>query len=944
MIPNKSSNKSLLSIDGNNYKMTIFMIGIYGICQLVASCFKSRYRRCLIGTALLTCLLVTTIFPAIAQHLPPLQGGQGNTASTSQIDVEKGNSLFAAGRLAEAANIWQQVAQRYEAQGNRLQQARTLNYLSLAYLNLGQWKKAESTITQSLNILKTANSSSQEVNSLLAQSLNTQGNIQLALGQTETALETWQQSAIAYQSIGDVTGQLGSQINVAKALQGLGRYQRSRTILEQMLQQLQSQSDVTIKAAGLRTLGIALQVMGDSGQSKQLLEQSLALVQQLQAQNPVFASEASATFISLGNTFVSLQETDSAIKCYQKAAAIAPNILIRTEAQLNQLSLLVKILYKGSSSSPVLTQIITSYPFRIRESVASNDPQENSHKSQEWAYRESLTLLPQIQSNLAKLSPSREAIYAEVNFAATLMQLPFTTNNQQPKTSNQQQITYISQLLATAVKQAIILQDQRAEAYALGQLGQLYERVSQWHEAKDLTEKALVIAQGINAPDIMALWQWQRGRILKQQGNAQEAIASYTNAVHTLKSLRQELVALNTDLQFSFTQSVEPVYRELVALLLQVSPDQTNLKHARELIESLQVAELDNFFREACLKIKSQQIDQVDPKAAVIYPIILPDRLAVIVSSAKQPLFYYETKLDHTEIESVIDQLRLYLNPHFFDEDRLRLSQQLYDWLIRPAEAQFKANKIETLVFVLDDSLRSLPMAALYDGKQYLIEKYSIAMTPGLQLLEPKAIAPAQLQILTAGLSESRQGFAALPAVEVEINQIASEIPSSILLNKNFTSAKLKAEISQVPFPIIHLATHGQFGVKAEDTFLVTWDGRINVKDLNELLQTRQTNLTNPIELLVLSACQTATGDKKSALGLAGFAVRSGARSTLATLWQVNDESTAHLMAKFYQQLAQKSGITKAQALRTTQLELLKQPRYQHPFYWAPFVLVGNWL
>ena len=176
------------------------------------------------------------------------------------------------------------------------------------------------------------------------------------------------------------------------------------------------------------------------------------------------------------------------------------------------------------------------------------------------------------------------------------------------------------------------------------------------------------------------------------------------------------------------------------------------------------------------------------------------------------------------------------------------------------------------------------------------------------------------------------------------MNQIASEVPSAILLNREFTLEQLRTEINSVPFPVIHLATHGQFSSKAQDTFLVTWDGNLKVQDLAELLQTRKQDITNPLELLVLSACQTAIGDKKAALGLAGFAVRSGARSTLATLWQVNDESTAKLMVEFYSSLTQQSGITKAKALQTAQLKLLKEPQYQHPFYWAPFVLVGNWL
>jgi CHAT domain-containing protein len=234
-------------------------------------------------------------------------------------------------------------------------------------------------------------------------------------------------------------------------------------------------------------------------------------------------------------------------------------------------------------------------------------------------------------------------------------------------------------------------------------------------------------------------------------------------------------------------------------------------------------------------------------------------------------------------------------------------------------------------------------MAALYDGQKYLIEKYSIALAPGLQLLQPQPLKRQQLKGLLGGLSEARQGFSALPAVALEVNQIESQIPAQVLLDQTFTSTTLQSQLNSAPFPVIHLATHGRFSSKAEDTFILTWDDRINVKQLDTLLRSREQGDLNPIELLVLSACQTATGDRRAALGLAGLAVRSGARSTLATLWSVNDRSTASLMVEFYRELGQ-PGVTKAQAVRNAQLTLLKQPQYEHPYYWAPFILLGNWL
>jgi CHAT domain-containing protein len=412
-----------------------------------------------------------------------------------------------------------------------------------------------------------------------------------------------------------------------------------------------------------------------------------------------------------------------------------------------------------------------------------------------------------------------------------------------------------------------------------------------------------------------------------------------------LQSLRSDLAAVNQDVQFSFRESVEPVYRQFVELLLQSqdnAPSQENLKQAREVIEALQLAELDNFFREACVNARPVEIDQIDPQAAVIYPIILPNQFAVILSLPNQPLRYHKTLLPQAEVERILSQMRQALRPTAFVEDWLPITQKVYDLLLRPEEAELAASGIKTLVFVPDGLLRSIPMAALHDGQQYLIEKYSVVLTPGLQLLQPQSLEDQQLQGLLAGLTQARENFSALPNVAVEINQIEAEIPSQVLLDQSFTNQSFQTQVDSTPSPIVHLATHGQFSSNADNTFILTWDGRLNVKQLDQLLRSREGKLS-PIELLVLSACQTATGDKRAALGMAGVAVRSGARSTLASLWSVSDRSTAFLMIEFYRELG-KPEITKAEALRRAQVALLHQDDYTSPYYWAPFVLLGNWL
>lgn len=753
-----------------------------------------------------------------------------------------------------------------------------------------------------------------------AQVLNSKGVRQLETGQAEAALKTWKQAEAAYAKAGDEMGKLGSQLNQVQALQTLGQYRRARTLLDRINTQLRTLPDSALKASSLRSLGIVLFRIGDLQESNQILQSSLEISQRLNA-------DKSNTLLALGNVAraqkkdlkLSSAANAEAIEFYQQAAAAASDKMARLRARLNLFSLLVE------------TNQIT-------------------HVS---------SLLPEIQSLLADLPPNRATIYAQVNLAESLMKLETkaTQDREAAETTLQPKIptpSSIAQLLANAVQHARDLNDSRAEAYALGQLGYLYEISRRWLDAEHLTKQALQIAQSIQADDIAVSWQWQLGRILKQQGRTSEALSAYNQAVETLSALRGDLVAINPEAQFSFREQVEPIYRQLVQLLLENNPTQADLQRARSVIEALQLAELNNFFREACLDAKPQQIDQVDPNAAVIYSIILPDRLAVILSLPNQPLRYRYANLASnplgklggdsktSEVDRIFDDLFATLNPFIISQEPLRPHQQLYDWLIRPIAADLARSQVKTVVFVLDGVLRGIPLAALHDGQQYLIEKYSLALTPGLQLLPPRSLTPEQLGTLAGGLSEARQGFSALPGVAQEMRQISTLLPTNILLDQAFTRTQLISKLESVSFSIVHLATHGQFSSQAENTFLLTWEGQIKVKDLDQLLEVRDRQNRQPIELLILSACQTAAGDKRAALGLAGVAVRSGARSTIATLWSVQDSSTAELMTRFYTTLKQ-PGISRAEALRQAQLSLLRSRDYQHPYYWAPFVLVGNW-
>ena len=898
-------------------------------------------------TALL-CILSPPVFAHLSQGIVIAQG----LPVASQLG-QKGREHYEAGQFAAAAKSWQQAAQAYQSQGSPLNQAMVLNNLALANQELGQWSQATEAIATSLELLDTQ-PDTPDRRRILAQALNTKGSLQMAQGQAEQALTTLQQAGDLYRQVGDEVGIIRNLLNQAQILRVLGLYRRAIFTLTQVNETLEGQPDSPLKATGLRHLGNALRLVGELKKSREALEQSLLIAEKLPSPQDI-----AAALLSLGNTARVQQEPKTALQYYQRAAAITTSPTTRIQAQVNQLSLMVEGGVEGNVWSLVQP------------------------------------LLTQIQTQLTDLPISRLAVYARINFAQSLLKMgrlgdgelgtPSGDKGQIGREGEKKQergearergsrgeremdssftpsrphlltrlsssqsaipnLREIAQILATAIQQSKSLGDQQAQAYALGSLGGLYEKTQQWSEAQKLTQQALLLAQAFNAPDIAYRWQWQLGRLLKAQGNEKAAIAAYTEAVNTLQSLRSDLVAINSEVQFSFKEGVESVYRELVGLLLPADGTQPNpdrLEQARKVIESLQMAELDNFFRAACLNAKPVQIDALDPKAAVFYPIILPDRLEVILRLPQQPLRHYATPLPSDQIERIVGQLRQsLLQP--FSRNFLPLSTAVYDWLIRPALSDLANSEVKTLVFVLDGSLRSIPIAALHDGEQYLIEKYAIALTPGLELLEAQPLVRGQLKVLKAGLSEARQGFPALPAVAVELNQLQSLVAGELLLNQEFTKTSIQNAIDAVPFPVVHLATHGQFSSKAEETFILTWDDRINVNELNNLLQRTDLRRSTPIELLVLSACETAKGDNRAALGIAGVAVRAGARSTLATLWIVDDEATAGFMVRFYQELANAT-VTKAEALRRAQQSILQNPKYSQPYYWAPYVLVGNWL
>ncbi|MBD2567358.1 CHAT domain-containing protein [Anabaena lutea] len=867
----------------------------------------ARQKFAYVILACLTALLCIFVSPVIARDTT----NQGFTVSIAAnlTQEQEAKNLYTAGRFAEAVTVLQQVLQIYQGNDNTIGQAVVFSNLALNFQQLGQMQAATEAIEKAIAILQNTPNSPQRL-PVWAQVWDIKGNLELAQGKAQAALSSWETAASLYQQLKDSNRAILTQINQAQALQALGLYRREISLLQNLTEDLQKQPDSLVKAASFRNLGEALALAGDIEQAKKHLQQSLEIGQKLQS-----AETIATAYLSLGNLAYipgsKSEQKKTALAYYKKAVVSSTIATSKIPSQLNHLRLLIEL--------------------------------------EQWSAAQAL--YPEIQSQIANLPLGRSAIYAQVNLAQRLLEMRQKFPELNPET--------IGKILAVARQQAQQLQDIRSESFVLGNLGHLYELSQQWSIAQDLTKQALNLSQSIQAPDIAYRWYWQLGRILcqgkpqcNQQGDITGAIAAYQQAFNTLQNIRSDLIATNKNVQFSFRETVEPVYRRLVDLLLQSStPSQENLIQARNVIEALQVAKLQNYLQQACEDTKleiDKVIDFQDQTSAVIYAIILDDRLEVILKRPNQKLSHYATP-PQQKIKEVVSRLYENLQEEGSYEELQQDGQKVYNWLIQPIEKELKESKIKNLIFVLDGPLRKIPMASLYDGQQYLVEKYAASLALGLQVREPVPLGRSTIKVLAASLTQppnNREvsGFSRLANVEQEIKEIKNTgLTVNWLAEQEFTTKNFNNKLNAANFEIVHLATHGLFGADRENTFVVTADGKLKIDDFDQLFLNQGQKRDHRIELLILSACQTATGNDQEVMGIAGTTVQAGASSAIASLWDLDDEASVPFIKELYQHLGQRN-ISRAEALRLAQQSLLKNPKYDHPRYWAPYVLVGSWL
>ena len=482
-------------------------------------------------------------------------------------------------------------------------------------------------------------------------------------------------------------------------------------------------------------------------------------------------------------------------------------------------------------------------------------------------------------------------------------------------------------------------------ATSQGLIGRLYEQAGRDSEALTLTQRAMEATTPESSPAERLRLLWQEGRLLRKRGRRAEARIALTKAVDAALEMRAGVGSAHRQLGSTFRQSVGPVFYELADLLLDAPEGegsdarQNRLRRARDLIERLRAEELRDYFRDECVEALQKKVRPLEKVrgALVLYPVSLEDRLVLLVSKqgAMQEI---SLPIPAERIDRESRALRRLAQRRTTNEYR-EPGRLLYQWIVEPIEEMIGN---DTLVIVPQGSMLGIPYAALFDGSAHLIERFPFAVSPGLELTDPVPMEKEDARLLLAGVSKSVQGFEELPNVPAELSAIGEQFSASVLLDEEFTADALQQALANPKVSVLHIASHGEVRAAAEESFLLTWNGRLTFDQLSNMIQGFRFREV-PLELLVLSACETAAGDDRAALGLAGAAVKSGARSAIGSLWRVPDRATELLMTEFYRALSN-SGVSKAVALQSAQLAVLRAEGLRHPANWSSFLLISNWL
>ena len=967
---------------------------------------RLRYLRLAATTLLLS---VTSPLLPLTSHLAPLsvqaQTIQDRNAEASRLNQE-GLQQFNRGQFREALENFQKALVIFREISDRKSEGTTLNNMGEAYRNLGQYPKALEFLQQALAIHKQVSNKAEE-----GTTLNNIGLVYFNLGEYPKALEFYQQALAIHKEMGNKVMEGTTLNNMGEVYRNLGEYFKALEFLQQALAIHKQIGNKAMEGTTLNNIGLVYSNLGEYPKALEFYQQALVIHKQINNK----AMEGT-TLNNMGEVYSNLGEYLKTLELYQQALAIAKEIGDKAGEGTTLNNSGNAYLYLGE------------YPKALefyQQALAIH--KQVGNKAMEGT---TLNNMGEVYSNLGEYPKALEfyqqalAIHKEIGNKAmegtTLNNIgnAYLYLGEYPKA-----LEFHQQALAIHKQ----VGNKAMEGTTLNNIGYLLAKQNQPELAIVFYKQSVNVREAIRQ-DLRVLPREEQesftktvadtyrrlADLLLKQDRVLEAqkvldlikvqeLEDYLRNVHGNEQTIRGVAnlppeeQLNQNYNAQLNKAIE-FGKELTQLEKIPSPNRTPQQQQRitELRNNQEkiLAEFNTFIRSPAVETIVQQLSntsrrqnveledlnslrdnlrKLEQNAVLLYPLILDDRLELVVVTADSPPIHRTVPVKREDLNRAIAQFRTALEDP--NSDAKTPARQLYDWLIKPIENDLTQAKAQTIIYAPDGQLRYIPLAALYDGNQWLVQRFGVNNITARTLTDLNTKPQNQLRVLAGAFTKGNYrfnigneqfSFNGLPFAGVEVENLATELPGTTkLLDQAFSREGTVPRMND--YTIVHLATHAAFVKgKPEDSFVLFGDGsRVTLRDIE--------NWSLPkVDLVVLSACETGIGgfgNGEEILGLGYQVQRTGARAAIASLWSVSDGGTQALMDTFYAAL-QTGKMTKAEALRQAQIALITgdykslgqqrglevqqrinrslpkavNTRLSHPNYWAPFILIGNGL
>lgn len=713
-------------------------------------------------------------------------------------------------------------------------------------------------------------------------------------GKIEEAIALWQRSAIIYREQGSLEEEVNLTLKIANGYTSLGQLELAKFYLEEMLSLVDQKTEIEARIQFL---------LGNVAQKEGELEEAIAYYQESLATN-------NNSLPTINNSAIALKK--KRIRSQLKAESS------REGAETQK--------YLAEAKSSEKERI--AYLKKANLLLTDEQPASSIRTLIEWAETESLNNNQVLQGRklIGEIPTSRNKIFLILDWA---------------KIDVERGDSWLT----------IASQEAQNDPFALSfvelEKGLRFFQSRSWNEAIASAEATIAIATITSNYETLYRALWLAASIEKNQGEEVAALNYYRRAIAALTNYLNSQSIFSIEQRLDFTEEIEPLYRETLEILLkETKPTEITLTEVLKISEQLRKAQLQQFFGDNCNILQEEKLTTeflANKNAVLLTSVVLEQATHLILKLPNGKILYHKSPISKVDLQELgSDWYRGFSEGNFEWQSEIR-GAQLYDLIIRPFEQSIEKFNEPTIIFVNDEILRNLPMAALFDGEKFLAQKWASLTSIGLQIIpensqtiearrmgDRKKVAMADRELLAFGLGVKIAEWSPLPNVKTEINKIIELMGGEKFLNRQFTSDRFERELTK-DYSKLHLATHGYFGGIAENSYVLAYDRPLYASDLDQ-------SLNSKINLLVMSACETAISSDRSVLGLAGLALRNNVNNILGTYWQVEDEIQSQIIEDFYTYL--EAGLTFSDALQKVQSEQILLN--ESPTNWASLNLIGN--